>query len=70
MKAYKTIRFTEAPDIGDIKEEGRASHVGKLAGRSGEYRPYTRSASARRATRRTLKRADKARFEKLNKEGD
>jgi hypothetical protein len=30
MRAYQTIRFTEAPDISDIQSEGRASHVGRL----------------------------------------
>jgi hypothetical protein len=53
MRAYKNIRFTEFPDVGDICNEGRASHVGKLPGKSGDYRPYK---IRRRATRRYLKR--------------
>jgi hypothetical protein len=30
MRAYKTIRLTEMPDVADIISEGRASHVGQI----------------------------------------
>lgn len=56
MRAYNTIRFTEFPDVGDIRREGRASHVGKL----NRGRGYVRSA-AKKAARRNLKRRDRAR---------
>lgn len=61
MKPYSTIRLTECPDVGDIKADGRASHVGKIAEPSGVFKPYTRKAANRRAVRRSLKRADRAR---------
>jgi hypothetical protein len=61
MKPYKTFKLTECPDVGDIQEEGRSSHIGKLREKSGEFKPYTRAAQHRKAVRRTLKRRDKAR---------
>jgi len=54
MKAYETIRFIEFPDVGDIREQGRKSCVG------GKERGYSRKAS-KNATRRRLKRSDRAR---------
>jgi hypothetical protein len=60
MKPYETIRLTECPDVGDIQSEGRASHVGKLREIGGDFKPYLRTPK-RKATRRGLKRADKAR---------
>jgi hypothetical protein len=30
MKAYRNIRLTECPDIGDILSEGRKSSVGRI----------------------------------------
>jgi hypothetical protein len=59
MKPYQTIKLTECPDIADIQADGRHSSVGKLPNKTGEYRPYCRSAH-RKAVRRHLKRADKA----------
>jgi hypothetical protein len=64
MKAYDTIKFTEAPDVGDIRNEGRASHVGKFGERG-----YVSSAS-KKATRRYLKRSDRARSIRLHNEGE
>ena len=64
MKPYKTIRLEEFPDVGDITSEGRKSSVGKLPGKSGEYRSYTRNPKIRKATRRSLKRSDKNRFDR------
>ena len=54
MRPYRTIKFTEFPDIGDIQAEGRASHVGRFAEKGGDYKPYIRSAKVRRAVRRKL----------------
>jgi hypothetical protein len=58
MRAYQTIRFTEGPDCGDLAQEGRKSSVGNIAGKSGHYRSHSRG---KKATRRYLKRADRAR---------
>lgn len=61
MRPYKTIRLEEFPDIGDIQAEARASHVGRLPEKGGDFKPYTRNKAKRRAIRRSLKRGDKAR---------
>jgi hypothetical protein len=72
MRAYETIKFTEGPDVGDIKSEGRRSRVGRIP--RGEVthtwtdnpkicrneRGYNRS-TVKAAVRRNLKRSDKAR---------
>jgi hypothetical protein len=50
MKPYG-VKVIENPDVGDIKEMGSKSSAGKIAGRSGDFRPYSNSAS-RAATRR------------------
>lgn len=55
MRPYQYKKLTEAPDVGDIREEGRASHVGKLK----RGRGYV-SSSTKKTVRRYLKRADKA----------
>jgi hypothetical protein len=67
MRAYQTHRFEEFPDVADIQRDGRASHVGKLPEKSGEFKPYRRNAESRRATRRTLKRRDKQRMNRLDR---
>ena len=59
MKPYENKKLNEFPDVADIQEEGRKSSVGKISGKSGDTRPYSRSKN-RKATRRTLKRSDKA----------
>lgn len=56
MRAYRTIKLTEYPDVGDIRREGRHSSVGRVRGERG----YVRS-NAKRVARRNLKRRDKAR---------
>jgi hypothetical protein len=61
MHPYETIKLTERPNVADVKDEGRKSSVGKLPSRSGEFKPYTRNPRRRRAVRRSLKRADRAR---------
>lgn len=55
MRAYRTIRLTECPDVADIRAEGRRSRVGRLDAKS-----YCRPAQKRKI-RRTLKRRDKSR---------
>lgn len=30
MRAYKSIRFTEGPDVADIRNEGRRSRIGRI----------------------------------------
>jgi hypothetical protein len=60
MRAYETIRFTEWADVADILAEGRKSCAGRLPGRGGDFRPIARG-RRKAATRRTLKRRDRAR---------
>lgn len=57
MIPYATRRLTECPDVADIKREARATHVGRIERDHG----YNRRSSVKRATRRRLKRSDKAR---------
>lgn len=59
MRPYENYRFIEQPDVADIREQGRASHVGKFPGKGGDYRGYCRPAG-KRATRRAMKRGDRA----------
>ena len=54
MKPYG-VRIIECPDVADILETGRKSRVGRLPGRSGDYRPYSRGENKAR-TRRYWKR--------------
>ena len=61
MKPYETIRLGHAPDIADIQSQARASHVGRLTERAGVFKPYIRKSKVRKAVRRNLKRADRAR---------
>lgn len=65
MKAYETMRFRDCPDQGDIMAEARKSSVGRYPEAGGDYKSYTRSAKARRWTRRLLKRLDKIRARRL-----
>lgn len=65
MRAYETIKFTERPDVADIRSEGRKSSVGKL--RHGGGRGYCKPVAKRRV-RRALKRADKVRASRIWKE--
>ncbi len=61
MRPYKTMRLEEFHDIGDIQSEARASHVGRLPEKGGDFKPYIRNKANKAATRRMLKRSDKAR---------
>jgi hypothetical protein len=61
MRPYKTIRLCQAPDIADIQSQARAAHVGRLTEKSGVFKPYIRKSKVRKAVRRNLKRADRAR---------
>jgi hypothetical protein len=65
MRPYTTFRFSNFPDVGDIKAEGRKSSAGQLPGKSGEYHSLTRNPNRRRQVRRTLKRSDKARVSRM-----
>jgi len=58
MRPYSNIRLTEAPDVGDIRSEGRKSSVGRLDGRG-----YFKNRVSKRATRRALKKANRNRAE-------
>lgn len=60
MRPYQTHKLEEFPDCGDIQAEGRKSSVGRLRGKGG-YRASI-NAKSKRASRRYLKRADKARI--------
>lgn len=50
MKPYG-VKIIENPDVVDIQEMGSKSSAGKVAGRSGDFHPYSRGTS-RAATRR------------------
>jgi len=52
MRAYRTLRFGQHPDVADIQADGRKSSVGG--------KNYLRNTKRKAATRRTLKRRDKA----------
>lgn len=58
MRPYG-VKVEEHPDVADIKEMGSASHVGKLAGKSGDYHSYCKGNSKAR-TRRYWKRRARA----------
>jgi len=60
MRPYKHIRLEEWPDMGDIRAEGRKSCCSHLPGKNGECRSHARNSASKKATRRSLKRADKA----------
>lgn len=55
VRAYRTIRFIEYPDVADIQSQARKSSVGRL-----DERGYIRNTERKRAIRRMLKRRDKA----------
>lgn len=61
MRAYGLPRNNdvEFPDVADIQRFGRASHVGRLPGKSGDFRPYIRGKN-KAATRRYWKRVARA----------
>jgi hypothetical protein len=40
MKAYRNIRLTECPDVGDIQFEGRKSSVGRIPRGEADYPRY------------------------------
>lgn len=61
MHPYQTRKLTEYPNVADIKAEGRKSSSSGRPSRSGEFKPHTRNPRRRRAIRRSLKRADRAR---------
>jgi hypothetical protein len=60
-RPYQTRRLLPCPDVVDIQQEGRKSSLGRLPGRCGKSRSIV-SSKARRAARRSLKRADKSRM--------
>lgn len=60
MKPYKNKKLDNYPDIADIHAYGRKSSTGNIQGKSGEIRSIHRSSEKKRATRRALKRSDKA----------
>ena len=58
MKAYgrKRRKDIEFPDVADIQAYGLPSRAGRLPGKGGDIRPYTKSAK-KKAVRRRQKRA-------------
>lgn len=56
MRAYRTIRFVEFPDVADIKADARKSSVGRLAG---DESTYSRNTASKRRVRRAMKRRDR-----------
>jgi len=71
MKPYETHKLTDYPDVGDIRAEGRKSSVGRIVIVKGKaarpwkqrneliYRGYSKP-NSKKAMRRNMKRADKA----------
>ncbi len=59
MRPYNTIKPIEHPDILDITTQARASHVGRLPGKSGDFKPYAVNPKTKAQTRRNLKRRDR-----------
>ena len=61
MRAYGLNRpqGLEGPDVGEIKSLGLKSSTGRFAEKGGDYKPYTRNAESRNATRRTFKRIER-----------
>ena len=57
MKPYG-LRIVEFPDVADICDMGAKSSCGRIAGKSGDYRPYSRT-KTRRAIRRYWKRRER-----------
>lgn len=56
MRPYG-VKVIESPDVADIKEMGSKGSAGKFAGRSGDYRPYSRGASKAASRRRWARKA-------------
>ena len=67
MKPYG-VRVIESPDAVDIKFMASKGSTGKFPGKSGEYRPYSRSGQGKSRMRRFWKR--KARAEGKREETD
>ena len=62
MKPYGLPRVhgVAHPDCADLLEFGRASHVGHIRGRSGDFRNSTRNPDSKATTRRIYKRRARA----------
>lgn len=58
MRAYRTIKFIEGPDLVDLHSQARKSSVGHSGRRS--VRGGIKDKRSKAATRRNLKRSDKA----------
>jgi hypothetical protein len=65
MKPYG-VRIIEGPNVADIREMGSNSRTGKLSGRSGDNRPYSRGNSKRRTRRYWKRRARRTNREACN----
>jgi hypothetical protein len=50
------LTLIAGPDVADIQGQARKGSVGHFAGKGGEFRSYTRSTAAKRATRVAIKR--------------
>ncbi len=64
MKAYRTIKFIESPDLVDLQSQARKSSEGRSGARS--VRGGIKDKRAKAATRRIMKRADKAATAKID----
>ena len=58
MKPYGVAVIAD-PDVADIKHDARKGCVGKFAGKSGDYHPYSRGGSKARIRRYWKRRARK-----------
>lgn len=62
MRPYGNIKLTDGPDCRDLDVEGRKSSAGNIRGKGGDYRSNA-SPRSKAASRRNLKRRDRARRE-------
>lgn len=60
MKPYTHIRLQASADCADGVGEARKSSAVNVPGKGGDIHNSTRNATAKRKTRRSMKRADKA----------
>jgi hypothetical protein len=62
MKPYG-VKVIEFPDVADIQSMGAKGSVGKFAGKSGDYHPYSKGNSKKKTRRYWKKRARKIKVE-------
>lgn len=64
MKAYGVSGAPECLGIQEIRKFGMKSSAGRLRGKGGDYRSYTRKSEVRRKVRRGFKKSERQRISK------